>query len=65
MKFIFNVLISFFIILCGWFAVWPLYEWIVGIRPWFTFLSQNQMILFGIGILFFIPTVLMGKKMII
>jgi hypothetical protein len=53
------------IVLCSWFAFWPTYEWIVGIRPWFTFLNQNQMILFGLGLIGFIASVVSSKKVML
>lgn len=65
MKLVVAAAVTFLLILCGWFAVWPLYEWMVGIRPWFTFVSQNQMLLFGFGVLLFVPVSLMGRKIMI
>jgi hypothetical protein len=64
MKALIAAAFAFLIILCSWFAIWPIYEWIVGIRPWFEFLNQNQMMLFGFGVILFIPLGLMGKKVV-
>lgn len=44
---------------------WPMYEWIVGIRPWFTFLNQNQMLLFGLGLIGFVASVAGSKKVMV
>ena len=60
---IFRVLaLSIFIILCSWFFFWPVYEWMVGIRPFLSFMNQNQMMLFVLGLIGFFSGLFFGKK---
>jgi len=64
-KLILAPIMALFIVLCGWFAIWPIYEWSVGLRPWFEFFSTEQAFTFFLGLIFFVPSVLFGKKLII
>jgi len=44
---------------------WPVYEWAVDIRPLFTFLNQNQMVLFWLGAIGFFGSIIAGVKVML
>ena len=56
---------AFIFVFASWGFFWPQYEWVVGIRPLWSFMNQNQMMFFGLGAIGFFGSIYMGKKIML